>query len=104
MTLNAIATVSSSNGTLLMTLSCWATRASLVRVETAMPTQMDHAASNGVKIDLGHDVAGVDDRRGDCGLGEQLDHQDVQGEDEIGDGHSGNEDGVSPCPAGTLRG
>ena len=29
--------------------SCWATRTSLARDETAMPTQIDHPASRGAK-------------------------------------------------------
>ena len=46
-------------------LSCWATRTSLDRVEIAMPTQIDQAASSGVKSNWATMSGALEDRRRD---------------------------------------
>jgi hypothetical protein len=48
MTLNATSVVTATVGRLIRRETCAALRGSLDLAETAMPTQMDHAASSGV--------------------------------------------------------
>ena len=72
-------------------LICWATRMSPARVEIAIPTQIDHEASNGVKITWARMSGPRMNAEATARIREQRDKGEEHAEHEIGRRDRGDE-------------
>ncbi len=92
-TLNDMRATMATGGRLAKTESCWAARTSLMRVEMAMPAQIDQPATSGVKSSWTRRWSRSKTAEATAGWAKSCGGGEEDPEDHIGDGEGGEERG-----------